>query len=227
MHSAAARSAPAGDWRPPAAWWWVAAATFPAFFVLLLICDLHRPALSGLVLAFDRDALVVRAVDAGPAADAGLQTGDRIVRAAGQPMRSRLDLLAIEYTLRFDEPLTLDVVRGTNAAVVTVPLPAEPAGYWRRPEAATLLAIRFVQAVALCLGLLVLWRRPADAAGRLGAWLLLTCGVVTVELPYRAAAVWRSLPAPLEWALWLPYVSSLCIGALLFSFFAAFPRPRP
>jgi tRNA A-37 threonylcarbamoyl transferase component Bud32 len=39
------------------------------------------------------------------------------------------------------------------------------------------------------------------------------------------AAVWRDLPDFVGALLWVPFVSSLAFGAILFTFFAAFPRP--
>ena len=202
----------------------MAAATFVAFFLLLLVCDLRRPAVRGLVLRADGAGLVVTVAPACDDAGAGLLAGDRIVAVDGTPVRHWLDWLAIDYTIDFDRPIVVDVGRGDRHERVTLRTRIETAGYWRRAEGVTLLAIRGVQAVSIVLGLVVLWRRSGDSVGKIGAWLLLTCGVVTVALPFRIVTVWRSLPLPLEAALWLPYVSSLAVAAILFSFCAVFPR---
>ena len=104
-------------------------------------------------------------------------------------------------------------------------LRVEPAGvnFWGRPEGLLLAAVRAVQAITLGAGTLVWWRRFSDPVGRLGGWLLVTIGVFTIVPPYRLAQVWGDLPAPLVWSLWLPHLSAVALGAVIFSFFAAFP----
>ena len=75
------------------------------------------------------------------------------------------------------------------------------------------------------LAILVALRRPFDTRARLGAWLLASIAVFCIAPPWGQAAVWRSLPAPLGWLLWVPHLSALSLGAIIASFFAWF-RPE-
>ncbi|MBA2602973.1 MAG: PDZ domain-containing protein [Acidobacteria bacterium] len=216
---------PLGAPRAPAARVWVplAASAFLAYFLLLLFCDFRRPFL-GAVLALD-DGVVVRGVSPGSAADAaGLREGDRINSVQGRRLEGRLDWLAAELMFPLGRPVPLGIDR--MGAPVDAALVLEPAGadYWLRPEALMLAGVRGVQAVTLAAALLVWWRRSSDLVGRLGGWLLAATAVFTVVPPYRLAAVWGELPLPLGLLLWGPHLSVVAIGAVLFSFFAVFPR---
>ena len=42
--------------------------------------------------------------------------------------------------------------------------------------------------------------------------------------PGRLGAVWRELPFVASGLLWIPHLSDLIVGAVLFTFFASFPR---
>jgi hypothetical protein len=53
---------------------------------------------------------------------------------------------------------------------------------------------------------------------------LATLALSTFVPPYRIAAVWRDLPVSLGAVMWAPYVSGLAVAAVLFTFFASFPR---
>ncbi len=72
-----------------------------------------------------RDGVLVREVeDGGPAATAGLQRGDLIVRAAGQPVDSVDALLAAVDGIGVAGPLALGLVRGADELEVVVTFPA-------------------------------------------------------------------------------------------------------
>jgi serine protease Do len=75
----------------------------------------------------ERDGLLVRSVDpSGPAAAAGVQVGDLVVGAAGQPVREVDDLhRAIDAA---DASLDLLLVRGADEVGVTVAFPADTGG---------------------------------------------------------------------------------------------------
>ncbi|HEX9888427.1 MAG TPA: S1C family serine protease [Nitriliruptorales bacterium] len=62
-----------------------------------------------------RDGLLVRGVEQdGPARDAGLQRGDLVIEAAGQPVTTPDELFAILEAHDVSTPLALTVVRGTE-----------------------------------------------------------------------------------------------------------------
>jgi len=72
-----------------------------------------------------RDGVLVREVeDGGPAAAAGLQRGDLIVRAGGQPVDSVDALLAAVDGVGSDGNLALGLVRGADELEVVVAFPA-------------------------------------------------------------------------------------------------------
>jgi len=69
----------------------------------------------------ERDGLLVRAVDdGGPAARAGIRTGDLVVEAGGSTLKSPDDLFEVLGRLAEGEALTLQVVRGTDELEVRV-----------------------------------------------------------------------------------------------------------
>jgi serine protease Do len=71
----------------------------------------------------ERDGLLVREVlDSAPAAQAGLQQGDLIVAARGEPVRRVDDLFRALDSVGGERHLELQVVRGVDERAVTVPL---------------------------------------------------------------------------------------------------------
>ena len=200
--------------------------SFVGYYGLLLFADLTRPEPLGLTLQVQTVGVVVGAVNAdSPAARAGLAPGDRIVSANAHPARSRLDWMSVEMNLRTGEPLRLEIERGdARQAVSLVPHPATWR-YWATGPGITLLIARFVQVITLGLAFVVAFRRPFDSAARVGAWTLATIAVYSITWEYQLAADWRALPLPAGLVLWAPFVSSLAIAAVVFTFFATFPRP--
>jgi hypothetical protein len=213
-------SGPSGSHR------WLIAALLPfvGYFLLLVVLDMRRPADWGAVLSVTPSGLLVSDVRPGSIADdAGLRPGDRLVRAEGRPLASRLDWTAFELTLDLDHPIALDVENGGVPRVVAMTLPEESGAFWVRREGLALLISRLVQALTLAAAFLVLWYRPDTAAGRLAAWLLAAVAVFTVAPPYRLATVWSALPLPIALSLWIPYLSAVAVSAILCSFFGVFP----
>jgi serine/threonine-protein kinase len=204
----------------------VLAATFVGYFGLLLHSDLTRPEPTAFVFGVHDSQMFVRAVVRGSTAERDdLAVGDRVLSANAHPMHSRLDWLAVEMNLRVGEALRLDVARPGGSQTIVLPVNRAPRSYWLTTAGATLLSARGVQLATLALALVVAFRRPFDRSARIGAWALATLAVYSIVWPYQIAATWRALPAVLGLALWIPFVSSLAIAAVLFTFFATFPRP--
>lgn len=207
-------------------WPALACAASLSYFALLLTSDLQRPEPLGMQIEFDAGGLRVARVDAGSPADrAGVRTGDRITRIGEITVRRRIDALAADTHLTAGRPTTLALDR--NGLPATATLVANPATwrYWTHRQGAALLTVRAVQLVTLLLACVLLIRRPYDRHARLGAWLLATVGVFSVTLPYGIGESWRALPRLVGAILFVPYVLSVAIAAVAFTFFAAFPRP--
>jgi tRNA A-37 threonylcarbamoyl transferase component Bud32 len=209
--------------------WWVlvCAAAFLGYFALLIYCDVRRPESEGVSLRSGRLGLVVEHVaPSSPAERAGLVSGDEILSADRHPTSSRVAWMAVSANLHFDHSLQLEVLRRDRRMAIAVEIVPASWRHWLTREAIYLLSVRLVQALALALGLVVALRRPKATDALIGAWLLLTFGVYCVVLPYRIAAVWRELPAAIGWAMWLPYLSTLALPAVLLGFFISFPIRR-
>jgi tRNA A-37 threonylcarbamoyl transferase component Bud32 len=197
-----------------------------AYFALLLTSDLRRPEPLGMTVIFEPAGMLIRRVDPGSAADrAGLAAGDRIEQIGGVVVHRRIDALAADTHLLAGRSVPIDVDRAGSRRTVTLLARPAPWQYWIRRQGAALLLVRGVQLVTLLLACFLLVRRPRDRNASLGAWLLATIGVFSVTLPYGIAETWRSLPRALGLLLFAPYVMSVAIGAVAFTFFASFPRP--
>jgi tRNA A-37 threonylcarbamoyl transferase component Bud32 len=222
--------------RQPPPWWLIAcAAAYVGYFVLLAWCEIDRPEPPGLIVRFDHDRMVALSVTPdSPAARAGLAAGDAILAANGHPLRSRLDWLLVAANLDTNQPIALRVVRHRDDVAAaaaaafadeTLVLPRARNRYWLGFEGLTHAAVRLAQLITLIVGLIVAFKRPRDGVAIAGAWLLATVAVFSVDLPYGMAITWRSLPAPIGWALWPPYLSTLAVAAVMWTFFAIFPKP--
>lgn len=209
-----------------APWWMFAlAASYLGYFCLLVYCDIRRPEPLFLLSSFEPTGAVLLRVPADSAAgQAGLRAGDELVEVEGHAIRSRSDWALAEANMRLDVPLRVVVRRAGEAMALDVPIRRESLRFWRTPAGLVLLVARLTQALTLGVGLLVAFRRPRDPMARLGAWMLASGGVFVIAFPFRFAAAWRALGAP-GVLLWMPFASSFAMLAILFTFFAVFPRP--
>jgi eukaryotic-like serine/threonine-protein kinase len=210
--------------RPPL-WLFLAAATFLGYFCLLIYCDVQRPENPGVdYLSGD---YIVKGISAGSAADrAGLKVGDDVVTIDGHPITNRLDLEARDINLVLNRPRDVMVVRDGFVQHVALTMGPPRAGYLRSKEELVLLLVRAMLLSSLLLGVFIAWKRPRDHVALVAAGLLATLGVFSLTLPYRMAVFWRGLPPVVGAALWVPFLSTACIGAWLFSFFVVFPYRR-
>jgi serine/threonine-protein kinase len=205
----------------------VIAAAFLGYWLLLVYCEVWKPAPLGLFLDFDASrVVVVDTVAGGTAQRAGLRAGDRIASADGHRINGRLDWMTVETNLDFGRATQLSAERG--GTVVAASITPEPSSWqsWQSQHGPALLAVRLIQLATLLLALTVAARRSRDSTAIVGAAFLATIGVFSVTLPNRFASVWRALPTPAGLLLWVPFMSSVAIAAWGFSFFAIFPRVR-
>jgi serine protease DegQ len=78
-------------------------------------------------LATDDGVLLLEVVEPGPAADAGLRSGDVIVAMAGEEVRSMQDFLSILNGLDVGDEIEVEVVRGDEELTVPAVLGERPA----------------------------------------------------------------------------------------------------
>lgn len=79
-------------------------------------------------LGADRGALVLTVTEGGPADEEGIEAGDVVVAAGGDPVRTVEDLLGAIRRREPGDELTLSVVRGGDEREVTVRLAERPPG---------------------------------------------------------------------------------------------------
>ena len=210
--------------RPP--WWmFVLGAAFVAYFSLLLHADLARAEPHGLEVQFVKTGVILPTVAPGSPADAaGLRDGDRVLTVDGREVGSRVEWQVIEANVSNGVPVVFEISRDGSAYRRSLTLSRVSPAYWGSAAGATLLGLRAAQGVTLVLALLVAFRRPADASARVGAWVLGATAVYSITLPFGWAASWRELPPLVGLALWVPFLSSHSLAAILFTFCASFPR---
>ena len=207
--------------------WWVLAfaASFFAYFALLVYCDVWRPQDAGFEADYHANRMVLTRIAAGsPAARAGLLPNDIIESADGKPIHGVPDWTVIDVHVAFDRPIVLTIVRGDRRFAASLTLPQASWSYWSTGPGVFLLLTLSIQFLALALALVIILKRPDDATARIGAWALATVGVFKIVPPGRLGAVWRELPVLASALLWIPHLSDLVVGAVLFTFFASFPR---
>jgi tRNA A-37 threonylcarbamoyl transferase component Bud32 len=213
--------------RTPRWWVLVLGAAYVAYFALLLYCDIRRPEDYGFEADFTSRRMVLSRIVPdrnSPAARAGLQPNDIISVADRRVIRTAADWTLVDEMVEFDRPIALSVVRGGVTLPLALMLRPAPWSYWKTEPGIVLLGVLAVQLAALGFALVIALRRPDDHVAVLGAWALASVAVYTLVSPYRIAAVWRSLPLMAGILLWAPYLSSLAVAAVLFTFFASFPR---
>ena len=199
-----------------------------AYFGAILFCDFWRGEELGIKLRYPGAEVHVAEVTPGsPAARAGLEVGDRITRLGAVHLRTRLDRFAFHPRLSFHEPVTITWVRDGADMQSTMTVTTARDAFWRTRAGVTLATLRSMQVGMLALAFIIAWKQPRDVGALVGAWLLASLGVFCIVLPTRFSAVWRDLPALLELSFWLPYLSSVCAGAILATFFTVFPQRAP
>ena len=204
------------------------ALAYACYFGVIVYCDIWRPQDLGLRLQHAAGTVYAsHVIPSSPAHRAGLRAGDLITRLGPVHWRSRLDPLASFPRLRLDEPIPIVWVREGVETRAAVTVSSGDVGFWRTRPGATLALLRGMQATLLALAFVIGWKQPHDLGASVGSWLLATFAVYNIVPPTRLPEVWRNLPALVEFALWIPYLSSMAAGAILATFYAIFPQRGP
>ena len=202
-------------------WWWPIAAAFLAYFAVMVYSELLEPRRVGLGVQWDEGALrITRVAEGSPAARAGLQVGDRIVRIRSEPVSGWADWKRAEAVREPGRAERIEVEQeGQSREAILVP-GRQSGDPWARLEKK-----RYVQAIVLAAALVLIAKFPAQPATVLGAWVLAGVGTAPVFPGAEMTAVWRQLPAPLALVLWVPQISHLLLLPLMGIWFAILPRP--
>ena len=205
----------------------VVVGTFTAYFCLIAYCDLFPPEPLGADLVATAGGTIVRAVDAGSAADrAGLTRDDTILSVEGRPIRNVLDWSTVFARVDFGRPMTVTLQRGPAARSTELIFHEASSAPWTTPSGAIHLMSRLIQFVTLGFAV-ALAIRGVGVSAALGFWLLATISVFRVGLPYRLATIWQTLPLPLSILFLLPSISTVVLGGILCAFFASLLNVRP
>jgi hypothetical protein len=192
---------------------------FTFAFSLYLTC--YGPAQLTFGSTFASGAMTIHSVAVGsPEWRAGLRVGDRVLSVDERSVHGVRDWVAATANLEVGQPQIWQVARGDARVHLAIdPLPASlnsrlGSGYYM---------VLGLLISGMSLGLLIGWKRPGDAVGRLGAWFMMTASVA-FGLPWGWAVAWRALPALLQWLLWVPQLSRFVLEGILVSFVLVFPR---
>ncbi len=209
--------------RPRAPWWIDACAVvFLGYFLLNFgYFEFYGWRTSG--ITFDRGTAVVKSA-AGPARQAGLRPGDRVVSLGGYPVRNPAEQMLAAWNLDPSAPVPVEFIRDEVNIRHTLDI-------WRLSEDLTpvrripRLIWVLVSVVELVLAFLIVFTRPTDLSARTGALLLAALACEFTPVVTGGAVTWRHLPLPLQAAFFVPDV--LANGAwwyLIYLFFTTFPR---
>jgi len=160
-----------------------------------------------------------------PAERAGIKAGDVLLSAGGAPMRNFFDFMALRVNLAADYPYWIEIERGNSRVAIQITLKRVSSLPRPLPSWVSAVTLYLARIVALSMALLVAFRRPYDPQARFGAAFLAMLAVLYTVFPPGLAVAWRHLPFPIRVLMWIPILSTLHFGPLLFAFFAVFPRP--
>src|SRR3990172_3423177 len=220
--------------RQPAPWWmYPLAVLFFACLVLMGYSMFWGPERLGINLEHTNTGFVVRGVEPdGPAARARLEPGDRPVAPDGMKIRQRFDWNTVGANLEVGRAHRLEVERGGARLELELRLGRYLESWGRREFLDKFI---WVWMLALCLllygvGVVIAFKRPDDPVARVGAGLMagMPVGFLFISTLlgpfYGWAAYWRHLPTLVGALVWIPGLIAVCVGPLLFTFCALFPR---
>jgi len=226
--------APHSGTKAGAPWWmYPLAVLFFACLVLMGYSMFWGPERLGVNLEYTNAGFVVREVTPdGPAGRAGLKPGDRLVAIDGMKVQQRFDWNTVGANLEVGRAHRLEVERGGARLELELRLGRYLESWGRREFLDKFI---WVWMLALCLllygvGVVIAFKRPDDPVARVGAGLMagMPVGLLFISTLlgpfYGWAAYWRHLPTLVGALLWIPGLIAVCVGPLLFTFCALFPR---
>lgn len=201
--------------------WWPIAATFLVYFAVMIYSELVEPRRLGVDVHWDQGALrITRVEQRSPAGRAGLRVGDRILRIRAEVMRDWIDWKRAEAQREPGRAEQIEVQQGGESREVEVVPGRHPGDPWARLEKK-----RYVQVIVLAIALALMAKYRHRHAAVLGAWVLASVGTAPVFPGAEMTAVWRRLPGPIAFLLWVPQISHMLLLPLLCTWFAVLPRP--
>ena len=214
--------------RPRAPWWmFLVAASFFAFVALIVYQFFFGPSgQDGIESDWGREGMVVLGVEPNSSAErAGLMLHDRMVSVDGQVIRNSHDWNSIRANSEIGRPERWEIARGDRRLQLMVTFQREPLIGWQLPVGVNADSLGYLVVVltSFILSLVIAFSRPNDSVARMGAWLVGTAAIA-FGAPAGWAATWRHLPAFVGVLLWIPQISRFVADAVLFTFFAIFPK---
>ncbi len=182
-------------------WWiWLVAASFSACFVVgFFYLPLKIPEDSGISLSM-RDKRVASVKPGSPGDTAGVKQGDKIVNVDGRAVHGLLELQSALIGTRFDHPVSVVVLRGSQEVHLQVSLDRKLTHRWAADDYVGWWVEVAVSLIQLLVGLLVLFKRPRDLAAVSAGLFLCSLGTGTAFFMFPGAGgAWGNLPLAVEW----------------------------
>ena len=213
--------------RPRVPWWmYVGAVAFLGQFAYMVLGTFWEPRVIGntpripghsIYLEFGSGGMIVtRVLPNSPFALAFVQPGDAVLSIDGQRVASDLDSARIIANLEIGEICRFEISHLGRRVEVLAPVSYALAP-WNREMAAE-AALFGCQLFMLALGLVIAFARPGDLVARLGALMLVTAGVLMWVPSVGGLSMWRHIPVPASWLLWIPWAAFSVFGAVIFAF---------
>ena len=212
--------------RPHAPWWMIVlAASYVTTLGFEYYCDYFGVEPPGIRGEFSGQGMLVRTVAANsPAERQGLRPGDLLVAMDGQPVRNKGDWIALCANLEVGRAHQWQMERAGQPIQVTYTPARISFLRWPAERQISALMMSASRIATLALAFIIAFSRPQDLVARLGALFLAMTAILGQGPPPGAAVAWRSMPLPVGVLLFIPPTSLAVGGAILFTFFANFPR---
>ena len=212
--------------RCPPWWMWLIAAAFLTHILFIGAVCFFGPEPAGLALTVaDEHPLVSAIAENSPAERAGLRSGDRLLSAGGRPIGRILDWDFFLANVEAGRTYRIEVLRGGQPLVSSLPLGTRPAGYWLTAKGLARCCGLLASLCYLAVACFMAFMRPGHLLVRMGA-LSLAIGSSFLMNPVEGLdTMFRQWPPWTQVLLWLSIFLSTIGLAVGFTFFALFPHP--